>query len=304
MEYSFFNQGDERLLELADFPRDNGIALAMRTTGYAPTEDEILELAIVDLQGNELFSKRVKPQNIEDWKPSEASGFIAPADVETAPELFQFEEQVMELFEKADIVVFEHQAFEEALIDSSWISLPPFTGFDLSEEFRLAHCTKDYPSESATAVATPSILEYYGVAGLDEAASAGAQTAAPGDVAGRTEEESLAALVAKAGQIASCYNAFVEEHIRERDGKGQVYWDERDRRLAEEAAKNASVDAVAQLREKRMNQMNGLLWVSGAIIFASLIIQLYQRGGEPSFMIMAGAVSVFCLIRAVANFRK
>ena len=96
----------------------------------------------------------------------------------------------------------------------------------------------------------------------------------------------------------------MDEHIRERDGKGQAYWDERDRRLAEEAAKNASVDAVAQLREKRMNQMNGLLWVSGAIIFVSLIIQLYQRGGEPSFMIMAGAVAVFCLIRAVANFRK
>ena len=303
MEYSFYDQSDERLLELADLPRDNGIALAMRTTGYAPTEDEILELAIVDLQGNELFSKRVKPQNIENWEPSEASGFITPADVEASPELFQFEEQVMELFEKADIVVFEHQAFEEALIDSSWISLPPFTGFDLSEEFRLAHCTKDYPAEPATVVATPSILEYYGVAGSAETASSSAQ-AFGSDSEGKSEEKSLATLVAKAGQIASSYNAFVDEHIRERDGKGQAYWDERDRRLAEEAAKNASVDAVAQLREKRMNQMNGLLWVSGAIIFVSLIIQLYQRGGEPSFMIMAGAVAVFCLIRAVANFRK
>ena len=66
MEYSFYDQGDERLLELADLPRENGIALAMRTTGYAPKEDEILELAVVDLRGNELFSKRVKPQNVED----------------------------------------------------------------------------------------------------------------------------------------------------------------------------------------------------------------------------------------------
>ena len=300
MEYSFFNQSDERLLELADFPRENGIALAMRTTGYTPTEDEILEFVIVDLQGKELFSKRVKPQNIESWEPSEASGFIAPADVEDSPELYQFEEEVMELFEKADIVVFEHQAFEVALIESSWISLPPFTGFDLSEEFRLAHCTKDYPKESATAAALPDILEYYGVADAGGSAAMGGAA----DAMGKAEEASLASLVEKAAQIATCYDAFVAEHIRERDGKGQAYWDERDRRLAEEAAKNATVDATARMREHRLNQMNGLLWVSGAIIFVSLIIQLHQRGGEPSFMIMAGAVAVFCLIRAVANFRK
>ena len=36
---------------------------------------------------------------------------------------------------------------------------------------------------------------------------------------------------------------------------------------AEEAERDASVDAVAKLREKRLNQMNGLLWISGAIIF-------------------------------------
>ena len=45
MEYARYNQNDERLLELAELPLENGIALAMRTTGYSLQDDEIIELS-------------------------------------------------------------------------------------------------------------------------------------------------------------------------------------------------------------------------------------------------------------------
>ena len=48
MEYVRYDQNDERLLELAELPLENGIALAMRTTGYSLQDDEIIELSIVD----------------------------------------------------------------------------------------------------------------------------------------------------------------------------------------------------------------------------------------------------------------
>ena len=298
MEYSFFDQGDERLLEIAQFPLEGGIAVALRSTGYATQGDEIIELAIVDMEGNPLFAKRVKPQNIEDWQACEASGGLSPSDVADLPELFQYEDEIMQLFEDAPFVVCEHLDFARALVEASWVALPDCTGFDLNEEFRKSHCAKDYPGEAATAVALSDIASYYGLAqGADRAE-------APTSSSEQDKTAPTQAVTENAALIAACYRKLVEEHVRERDAKGSSHWEAYEKRLAEKAAKNASANAVAQMREKRLNQMNGLLWISGAIIFISLVIQLYQRGFDPGFMIVAGAVAVFCLIRGIANFRK
>ena len=280
MEFAYLDQGDERLLELADLPAGAGIAVTMHTTGYSLEDDEIVELAIVDLDGNRLFNQQVKPQNIEQWNASDASGGLAPNDVADCPELFQFEDEIRTLFDKAEVVVFEHQDFAVSLIEASWISLPDFRGVDLDGQFRMAHCVRDYPSEPAAAAGLKNIAAYYGI-GCDGAS-----------------------LVDDAAALAACYRAFVKEHVEARDAKGAAYWDDRERRLAQQAQQDSTKDATAQMREKRLNQMNGLLWIAGAIIFASLIIQLYQRGGDASLMVIAGAVSVFCVIRGIANFRK
>ena len=280
MRYEFFDPGDEELIEASELPLEGGIAVALRSTGYDTDEDEVLQLAIVDFGGSELFSKTVKPQNKEKWEPSEASGGLAPADVEDAPELFQFEEEVSDLFENASLVVGQHMPFVQDVIESSWVTLPAFQPFDLVERFCASHCTTDYRNEPAAIATLEGIARYYGI----------------------DADESTALGTARA--IAACYRALVGEHAEQRAAKGEAYWERREQRLAAEAAANASVNAAARLREKRFNQMNGLLWVAGGIIFVSLIIQLYQRGGDVSFMVVCGAFAVFCFIRAVANFRK
>lgn len=306
MEYSFFDQGDERLLEMAQLPLEGGIAVALHTTGYATQGDEVVELAITDMDGTPLFAKRVKPQNIEDWPASEASGGIVPADVADLQELYQYEDEIMELVEKASFVVCEHLPFAHALMEASWVALPNYEGFDLNEEFRKSHCTRDYPGQAATAVALSDIARYYD---LDCAKETGAATGASNadalaDSASEDPAAPSEAIIEQAALIARCYRKLVEEHIAKRDAKGPSYWEAYERRLADETAQNASVDAVAQMREKRLNQMNGLLWISGAIIFISLVIQLYQRGYDTGFMVIAGAVAVFCIIRGIGCFRK
>ena len=280
MLYEYREQGDERLLELAALPLENGCVITMHTTGFSLAGDEIVELFISDFGGRELFRKRVNPQNVEQWAPSDASGGIAPDDVCDEPELYQFEDEIIEIVDKASIVVCEHTAFAQTLIEASWISLPAHRSFDMSDEFREAHCAQDYPGEPAPTTSLFDMCAYYDIK-------------QPGNTLADTAEALLC-----------CYRAFVIEHQSRRDEKGQAYWEERDRRLAEEAERTASGNATARLREKRLNQMNALLWVAGSIIFASLVIQLYQRGGDGSLMIVAGAVSAFCLIRAIINFRK
>ena len=58
------------------------------------------------------------------------------------------------------------------------------------------------------------------------------------------------------------------------------------------------------MREHRFNQMNGLLWIAGALIFVSLAIQLYQRGGDIGVIIIAVAIAIFAASRGIVNFRK
>lgn len=280
MQYRFLDPSDKRFLELAEMPVEGGIALAVRTTGYDADEDEVLELSIVDLAGAELFSRRVKPQNAGEWAACDATGGITPADVEDAPELYQFEEEISDLFENAKIVIGTYLSFAEEAIESSWVTLPAFTGADLIERFCECHCSADYPGQPATAAALDGIAGYYGVPVDTSTTLATAQT------------------------VAACYRALVREIIAKRDGKGEGHWRRHEERLAQEASQNQAANKAVLMREKRLNQMNGLLWVAAAIIFTSLIIQLYQRGGDVSFMVICGAFAVFSLIRAIANFRK
>lgn len=302
MEYRFLDRGDEALIALSELPCERGIAFAVRSTGYEQGA-EVVELAIVDLDGNELFSQKVKPQNAESWEAGAASGGLSAEDVAEAPELFQFEDEITSLFEEAagitdpmesagffsqksaesqapGALVAEHVRFSVAAIESSWVSLPSFEGTDLVELFCQSHCTTDYPGEPATAAALPGIAAYYGLSQPDGTA------------------------IGEAQLVAACYRALVAEHQREREAKGAAHWERYDKGKEQERVEAARVQEVKDKREHRLNQMNGLLWIAGALIFVSLAIQLYQRGGDIGAIIIAGAIAAFAAIRGIANFRK
>lgn len=280
MKYQFLDPGDEKLIESSELPIEGVIAVAVRSTGYDTEEDEVLALSIVNMDGDELFAKTVKPQNKEEWTNSDATGGILPADVEDAPELFQFEEEISDLFENATLVVTQSASFTEGIIEQSWVTLPKFEGFDLVERFRASHCADDYPGEPAAAASLAGIASYYDL-----------------PVAGPTLSD-------EARTIAAAYRALVKEHADEREAKGADYWKRYYERLAEEAARAKAADVIGQKREKNLNRMNGLLWVAGGLIFISLAIQLYQRGADAGFMVICGAVAVFAFIRAIASFRR
>ena len=277
MEYRFLSTSDEKLIETSELPLADGIAVALRSTGYSTDDDEALEVAIVDFDGNELFSHVVKPQNKEEWEASEATGGIAPSDVEEAPELYQFEEELSKLFEDASIVVGAHMPFITSMIESGWVTLPSFEGFDIVERFLESHSSADYPNEPAVAATPEGIAAYYGLP---------AETPT---------------LVDAARQAASCYKAIVREHAEQREAKGAAYWERYEQRKYEESAEQRARDEVIAKRERNINRINGVLWLCGGMIFTSIIIQMYQAGGDMSIMVVCGIAAVFCYIRAVMN---
>jgi DNA polymerase III epsilon subunit-like protein len=280
MQYKFFSKDDDSLIEISELPTDKGIAVAVHTTGYELERSEIIELAICDLDGKELFLQRVKPQNVEEWQADEASGGIAPADVADAPELFQFEDEISGLFENAGTVVCQHLQFVQDVLESSWVTIPNVEGCDLVKLFCATHCTTDFPNEPATTAALPGIAAYYGL------------------------NNDTDTLTGEAALIAACYRALVAEHAAEREAKGTEYWQRYDDSKAGERAELERRQANVRMREHRLNQINGLLWIAGAIIFTSLAIQLYQRNGDMGVIVIAGAIAVFTLWRGIVNFRK
>ena len=280
MDYRFLDMNDEELLEGASRPLVGGVSLGLLTTGYDIEQDEVLSISVVDMQGTALFSKTVKPHNIDTWEAGAASGGIGPSDVEEAPALYELEDELSAVLENVEFIVTEHFDFVKAMLDRSWIALPKCTEVDLVELFRLSHGTADYPDEPATVATTEAVCAYYDVT-LD---------------ASNADE--------KARSLMKCYRCIVEEFESHRAAKGEEYWKERERRRAEEAAARGGAMTVEQMRERRYTQMNALLWVAGGIIFTSLVIQLYQRGADIGLMIIAGAAAAFAFFRAIANWPR
>lgn len=269
MEYRFRDQGDQKLLELSELPTEGGLAVAVRTTGYDPEKDEIVELALCDLQGNPLFSQKVKPQNAEGWTAGEWSGGLGPDDVEDAPELYQFEEQISELFQQASMVVALHGDFAKTMVEASWVSLPKYPSFDLTEQFCAAHSTPDSPLQPATAASLEGIAAYYGDGAPDGSAAA------------------------EGALLARSYIHFVNEQSRERADKGAAYWEAYEQRLADEARNDAKALERERVQSLKNMRVSALLWLCAAAVFYNLAVQVAVRGGEASLAVMVVAVAVF-----------
>lgn len=280
MEYAFLANTDEALIEGAKLPLEKGAAIGMFTTGYDLAEDEAVALSIVDMDGSVLFSQKVKPHNRVGWASCEASGGITPEDVEEAQALYEYEDEMSEVLEKLEFVLCQHVDFVKAMLDRSWIAMPNRVVVDVCELFRLSHCAKGYPGEPATVATLEGIAEYYGFV-IDFSTTEGV-----------------------ARGVNTAYRSIVGEFVQERDAKGQDYWDAYDARMAEQDSEENRTRAVEKMRERRLTQMNALLWVAGGLIFTSLAIQLYQNGGDFGFMLIAGAAAAFCYIRAIINWNR
>lgn len=68
--------------------------LDTETTGFDPERDEILEIAILDENGDVLLDSLVRPERHTSWPEAQRVHNISPEDVEQAPTLKDLRQQI------------------------------------------------------------------------------------------------------------------------------------------------------------------------------------------------------------------
>lgn len=113
------------------------ISYDMETTGFDPQNDDILQLSIVDGDGNELFNKLFKPTKKNEWPEAAAVNGITPERVQDCPVFQAWTGQVQEIFDQADVVVgYNQRNFDDRFLKANGIKIDPAKeNHDLMLEF-------------------------------------------------------------------------------------------------------------------------------------------------------------------------
>lgn len=81
------------------------ICLDVETTDKDTNVAEILQLSIIDYDGNVLFNKYIKPNHATKWPGAERVNHISPATVSTEHYLDYYHDILDEIFEEAELIV-------------------------------------------------------------------------------------------------------------------------------------------------------------------------------------------------------
>lgn len=95
--------------------------LDCETTGLNPTQDEIIELSIVDGTGAIVYSQRFEPLRIKHWPYAQMVNGIAPADVAGLPHIAGCVHYISRIFNRFDAIIGYNVGFDLGFIRAAGI---------------------------------------------------------------------------------------------------------------------------------------------------------------------------------------
>lgn len=81
------------------------IILDIETTRFSNTDDEILQVSIIDGDNTVLFNEYMKPAHTERWDNAEAVNGISPVMVKDEKPFEFYKEKINEIIKGADLVL-------------------------------------------------------------------------------------------------------------------------------------------------------------------------------------------------------
>lgn len=93
-------------------PPLKGIVIDTETTGLNFENDEILQVSIVDLDGNLLFNSYIRPYLKTQWPGAQRINHITPEMVQDAPYLHEVAPRIRGIFRAAELVIGYNTSFD------------------------------------------------------------------------------------------------------------------------------------------------------------------------------------------------
>ena len=113
------------------------LVIDTETTGLTPGKDEILQLSIIDGNGNTIFNEKFKPIHRKTWKKAEEINGISPSDVKNCKSAESFEEEVIEIFNgDYSLLVGYNLEFDLQFIKETFnVNIDKYSQWDVMKEF-------------------------------------------------------------------------------------------------------------------------------------------------------------------------
>ena len=101
--------------------------------------DEILSLAVMNLDGDVLFSDLVKPSERKKWPKAESINGISPSMVKDKQTLIERRSEIEPIFKGAKLYVAYNADFDLGFLRASGLDIPDRQTFDVMKEFAKIH---------------------------------------------------------------------------------------------------------------------------------------------------------------------
>ena len=112
------------------------LVLDTETTGLNGSTDEILQLSIIDSDGNALFDSYFKPAFAESWPTAQAVNHITPDMVANAPDFLDRLPEINSILANADVIVAYNAPFDFQFLQINGVVFPEYAmGVDVMIDF-------------------------------------------------------------------------------------------------------------------------------------------------------------------------
>lgn len=104
------------------------LVLDTETTGLDPVQDELLQVGIINSDGEVLYNRYLKPIKNQSWPEAEAVNRISPAMVANAPTVDEERDTIAAILATADVILGYNVSFDVSFLQAAGIPVPERTG--------------------------------------------------------------------------------------------------------------------------------------------------------------------------------
>ena len=131
---------EEGNLEELNVAPEKIVVLDCETTGLDKDRDEILQISLIDGNGEVLLDTYLKPKNATSWPGAQAVHGITPDIVADAPDFSQYKKQVEQIIRGADLLIGYNLSFDLGFVRAAGVTTRRETKqFDVMKEYAPVH---------------------------------------------------------------------------------------------------------------------------------------------------------------------